>query len=301
MSISTGSHPKDLWPGVKAHFGATYDEHPEEFSMCFDIQSSDKKYEERVQYRGMGLAPVKSEGASINFEDTAQGYVSRITNITYGIGGIVTRDAIDDGQYENLATRVAGHIAFSIRQTQENVAANVLNRAFTAGYTGGDGVVLCSASHPEANGNQSNILSVAADLSEASIEDMCIQIMNATDSKGLKVSLIGRKLIIPPALTFEATRILKSSLQSGTSNNDVNALKVSGMLPDGIAVNHYLTDADAWFIKTNAQEGLIYQTRRAVEFAKDNDFDTENAKMKGTIRFGVGWADYKGVYASAGA
>jgi phage major head subunit gpT-like protein len=301
MTMSTGSFPKDLWPGVKAHFGATYDEHPEEYSQCFDMQSSDKNYEERVQYVGMGLAPVKSEGSSINFEDTTQGYTSRITNVTYALGGIVTREAIEDGQYENLATRVAGHIAFSIRQTQENVSANVLNRFSTAGFVGGDGVVLGSASHPSASGNQSNILAVAADLSEASLEDMNIQIMNATDSKGLKISLIGQKLIIPTALTFEATRIIRSQLQSGTANNDVNALRVSGMLPGGFAVNHYLTDADAWFIKTNVQEGLIYQTRRATEFSKDNTFDDENSKMKGSVRFGVGWGDWRGAYGSLGA
>jgi len=300
MTISTGSHPKELWPGVKAHFGHTYSEHPEEFSQCFDMQGSDKSYEERVQYRGMGLAPVKSEAASISFEDTQQGYTSRITNVTYALGGIVTREAIEDGQYENLATRVAGHLAFSMRQTQENVAANVLNRFITAGYTGGDGVVLGSTAHPEANGNQSNILAVAADLSEAALEDICIQIMNATDSKGLKVSLIGKKLIVPTQLVFDATRIVRSSLQSGTANNDVNALRASGMLPDGIAVNHYLTDPKQWFVKTNAQEGLIYQTRRAVEFAKDNDFDTENAKMKSSCRFGVGWADWRGLFGSPG-
>lgn len=301
MSTTTGAHPKEYWPGVKDFFGEKYDEHPEEYSQCFDVQTSDKNYEERVQNYGMGLAPVKSEGTSISFEDTQQGYTSRINNITYALGGIVTREAIEDGQYVSLATRTAGYIAFSIRQTQENVCGNVLNRAFTSGFTGGDGVVLCSASHPEANGNQSNVLSVAADLSEASLEDMCIQIMNATDSKGLKVSLIGSKLIIPTQLTFEATRIIRSSLQSGTANNDVNALKVSGMLPDGFMANHYLTDPDAWFIKTNAMEGLIYQERRGVEFAKDNDFDTENAKMKGSIRFGAGWADWRGLYGSAGA
>lgn len=301
MTIATGSHPKDLWPGVKAHFGATYDEHKEEYSQVFDIASSDKNYEERVQYRGMGLAPTKDEGASISFEDTQQGYTSRITNVTYALGGIVTREAIEDGQYENLATRVASHIAFSVRQTQENVSANILNRAFNTSYTGGDGSVLVGSAHPEATGSQSNILTVAADLSEASLEDMCIQIMNATDSKGLKVSLVGKKLIVPPQLTFEATRILKSQLQSGTANNDINALRESGMITDGIVVNHYLSDPDAWFVKTNAMEGLIYQERRATEFAKDNDFDTENAKMKGSVRFGVGWGDWRGVYGSPGA
>lgn len=301
MVMTTGAHPKDLWPGVKDHFGATYDEHQEEFSQCFDMQTSDKAYEERVQYKGMGLAPVKSEGTSISFEDSEQGYVSRISNITYALGGIVTREAIEDGQYENLATRVARHIAFSIRQTQENVGANVLNRAFNPAYVGGDASALCVSTHAESTGNQSNVLSVAADLSEASLEDMCIQIMNATDSKGLKISLIGSKLIIPTQLVFEATRIIRSSLQSGTANNDVNALKVSGMLPDGFMANHYLTDPDAWFIKTNAMEGLIHQSRRAVEFAKDNEFDTENAKMKGSIREGFGWGDWRGLYGSPGA
>lgn len=301
MTMSTGSHPKDLWPGVKKFFGDTYDEHPVEYTQCFDMQTSDKNWEERVQYRGLGLAPVKSEAASISFEDTSQGYVSRITNVTYALGGIVTREAIEDGQYENLASRIARYIAFSIRQTEENVAANILNRVVTAGFVGGDGVTLGSTAHPEASGNQSNILAVAADFSEAALEDLCIQIMNATDSKGLKASLVAKKLIIPPALVFEATRVLKSSLQSGTANNDVNALRESGMLMDGFMVNHYLSAVKPWFVKTNAQEGLICQERRAVEFAKDNEFTTENAMMKGSVRKGFGWADWRGVYSSVGA
>lgn len=301
MVMTTGAHPKDLWPGVKAQFGDTYDEHMEEYSEIFDSQSSDKAYEERVQYKGTGLAPVKSEGTAISFEDSEQGYVSRINNITYALGGIVTREAIEDGQYESLATRIARHLAFSIRQTKENVGANVLNRAFNTSYTGGDGSALCVVDHAESNGSQSNALAVPADLSEVALEDMCIQIMNATDSKGLKISLIGSKLIIPTQLTFEATRIIRSSLQSGTANNDVNALKASGMLPDGFVANHYLTDPDAWFIKTNIQEGMIYQSRRAVEFAKDNEFVTENAQMKGSERCGFGWGDWRGLYGSEGA
>jgi len=301
MVMTTGAHPKDQWPGVKAHFGASYNEHPEEWTMIFDQEGSDKSYEERVQYVGLGLAPAKTQGASIAFDDAKQGYTSRITNITYAIGGIVTREAIEDGQYESVATRIARYIAFSIRQTCENVGANILNRAVTAAYTGGDGVVLATASHPEHNGNQSNILAPAADLSEAALEDLLIQIMNATDSKGLKISLIGQKLIIPTALAFEATRILKSVQQSNSANNDVNALRDMGMLPGGVVVNHYLNDADAWHIKTNAPEGLIAQNRRAVEFDKDNEFQTENALMKGSIRKGFGWADWRGVYHSQGA
>ena len=300
MVMTTGAHPKDLWPGVKAHFGATYNEHPQEWSMIFDQESSDKSFEERVQYVGLGLAPTKNQGASITFDDAKQGYISRISNITYAIGGIVTREAIEDGQYESVAQRIARYIAFSIRQTCENVGANILNRATTSGYTGGDGVVLASASHPEHNGNQSNIIT-AADLSETSLEDMLIAIMNATDCQGLNISLIGQKLIIPTALAFEATRILKSIQQSGTANNDINALRDMGMLPGGVVVNHYLTDADAWHVKTNAPEGLIAQNRRAVEFDKDNDFNTENALMKGSIRMGFGWADWRGVWHSAGA
>ena len=300
MVMTTGAHPKDLWPGVKAHFGATYNEHPQEWSMIFDQESSDKSFEERVQYVGLGLAPTKNQGASISFDNAKQGYISRISNITYAIGGIVTREAIEDGQYESVAQRIARYIAFSIRQTCENVGANILNRATTSGYTGGDGVVLASASHPEHNGNQSNIIT-AADLSETSLEDMLIAIMNATDSRGLNISLIGQKLIIPTALAFEATRILNSIQQSGTANNDINALRDMGMLPGGVAVNHYLTDSDAWHVKTNAPEGLIAQNRRAVEFDKDNDFNTENALMKGSIRMGFGWADWRGVWHSAGA
>lgn len=301
MAITTGSHPKSLWPGVKAFFGANYDEHSMEYTQVFDSEGSDKSFEERVHHVGLGLAPVKDQGASISFEDTAQGYVSRISNITYALGAVVTREAIEDGQYESIAMRLARYIAFSIRQTLENVGANVLNRAFNSSYTGGDGLELCSTLHVTADGTQSNELAVAADLSEGSLEDLMVQIMTATDTKGMKISLIGQKLVVPPQLTFEATRILESVGRVNSANNDINALRNLGMLPGGVVVNHYLTDADAWFVKTNAPEGLICQDRRSVEFAKDNDFDTENAKMKGSVRKGFGWADWRGIYGSPGA
>lgn len=301
MVMTTGAHPKDLWPGVSAHFGHKYDEHSMEYTECFDQEGSDKAYEERVKLSGFGLAPTKTQGASISFDDAQQEYVSRISNITYGIGGIVTREAIEDGQYESLATRVAGYIAFSIRQTLENVGANVYNRAFNSSYTGGDGKELIATDHPVVGGTFSNHIATAADLSEAAIEDLLIQIMQASNSRGLKISLIGRKLLIPPQLAFEATRILESMQQSGTANNDVNALKKMGMLPDGVAVNHYFSDADAWFVRTNCPEGMICQNRRSAEFGQDNDFDTENAKMKGTVRKGFGWGDPLGVFGSPGA
>ncbi len=301
MTIVTGAHPKELWPGVKMFFGSNYDEHPEEYSMMFDMVQSEKAYEEYVQHVGLGLAPVKSQGASVSYEDTQQGYVSRITNIVYALAAVVTREAIEDGQYESIAMRLARHIAFSIRQTEENVGANVLNRAFNGTYAGGDGVALISTAHPEVGGNQSNHLTIAADLSEASLEDLLVQIMKSTDSKGLKISLIAQKLCVPPELVFEATRILDSLQQSGTANNDANAIRVLGLVPDGAAVNHYFNDPDAWFLKTNIPEGLICQQRRPVEFGKDNDFDTENAKMKGSVRKGFGWGDWRGVFGSPGA
>lgn len=301
MAIATGNHPKELWPGVKAFFGANYDEHAMEYPQIFESSSSDKSYEERVHHVGLGLAPVKDQGASISFEDTQQGYVSRISNITYAIGAVVTREAIEDGQYESIATRLARYMAFSVRQTLENVGANILNRAFNSSYTGGDGKELCATDHPTSDGTQSNELAVAADLSESSLEDLMVQIMNATDTKGLAISLIGEKLIVPPALTFEATRILESVGQNDTANNAVNALRAMGMLPGGVVVNHYLSDTDAWFVKTNAPEGLLCQDRRGVEFAKDNDFDTENAKMKASVRKGFGWGDWRGIYGSPGA
>lgn len=299
--ITTSAHPKDLWPGIVAHFGHTYTEHQEEFSQIFDKEDSTKAYEERVQYTGLGLAAVKGQGAPIGYDESQQGYISRMTNVTYAIGAIVTREAIDDGQYESIAKRLSKGMAFSLRQTKENIGANILNRAFTSGYNGGDGVSLINSAHPETGGNQSNHIATAADLSEASLEDLLIQIMQAQNARGLKISLVGQKLIVPPALVFEATRILKSALQSGNANNDVNALKQMGLLPGGIVVNHYLTDADAWFVKTNAPEGLIYQERRSYEFKQDNDFDTENAKMKASERYTFGWADFRAVYGSPGA
>lgn len=303
--ITTGSHPKELWPGIVAFFGETYKEHPEEFSQIFDRVSSDKMYEERVANTGLGLAGVKTQGASVTFDSTKQDYVARLTNVVYAIGAIITREAIEDGQYESKATRLARCMAFSIRQTQENVGANVLNRAFNPSYTGGDGKELLATDHPlgGSGGTFSNMLSVAADLSESSLEDLLIQIMQAVDSQGLKISLMGQKLIIHPNEYFNAHRIMESVLQNDTANNATNVIKANGLLPGGITVNHYLTDTDAFFIKTNIpkETGLIHQVRRPYEFTQDNDFDNENAKMKSTIREAFGWVDPRSLFGSAGS
>ena len=298
--IATGNHPKALWPGVYSWFGAKYDEHEKQYPKLFDIKSSSKNFEELVQQTGFGLAPVKPEGSSTAYDSHTQGYVARGTNVAYSLGYIVTREELADNQYSEVSMRRAGSLAFSMAQTRENVGANVYNRVVNPAYVGGDGVALGSESHPSVSGNQSNILSAAADLSEASLEDLTIQIMNATDPKGLKISLRPKCLIIPTALVYDANRILKSNLRPDSVNNDTNALKLLGAIPE-IVVNNYLTDTDQWFIRTNAPDSLCWFDREAVQFTKDEDFDTDNAKAKGYMRFIPFWGDWRGLYSSAGA
>lgn len=299
--ITTGNHPAALWPGVHAFWGRTYKEHPTEWKEIFEDVSSDKGYEEDVETTGFGLAPIKTQAGAVSYDSESQGQTKRYTHVVYGLGYIVSREELEDNKYEMVSRRRAGALAFSIRQTEEIVAANILNRAFNSSYTGGDGKEMCATDHPTVDGTQSNELSTAADLSEAAIEDMIIQIMNAKNSRGLRIALMPKKLIVPPNEAFNATRILKSTLQSGTANNDVNAIKTMGLLPEGVCVNHYLTDTDAWWIKTNCPHGLRRFNRRAVELKQDNDFDTENAKAKSTIRFSVGWTDFRGIYGTPGA
>ena len=301
MTITSGAHPKQLWPGVKKFFGDTYAEKPMVCEMVFDEYSSDKAYEEYVEETGFGLAPVKPEGSGVSFDSDAQGYVSRLTNTTYGLGAKVTQEAIDDNKYFPVAKKKAKKLARSMRQTKENVFANILNRGFSSSYAGGDGKELLATDHPTLSGAQSNELAVAADLSEASIEDLLTQIRQTKDSRGLRVQLKGMKLILPPELEFDGTRIVSSQNQSGTDLNDINAMRHLGMLPGGIVVWDYLTDPDAWFIKTDADEGLIRQQRKALAMTQDNDFDTDNACMKATERYAGGWADWRGVFGSPGA
>ncbi len=300
--ITTGNHPKSLWPGIKAIFGRAYDQHEEEFSQIFEKQTSNKRYEERFEVTGFGLAPQKPEGSSISYDTESQGFVSKLVNVTYALGYICTYEELEDNLYEEVSGRRAQALAFSMRQTKENVGANVLNRAFNSSYTGGDGKELVATDHPTDSGTQSNELDPSADLSETSLEDLCIQIMRAQNTRGLKISLMPRKLIVPPQLVFEAERILKSQLQANTANNAVNALRSTGMFPDGITVNHYLTDPDAFFALTNCPEGMIYQERKPMEgLEQDNDFDTYNAKAKAMERYVFGWVDWRSMFASAGA
>jgi hypothetical protein len=298
--IATGNHPKALWPGVYSWFGARYNEHEAQYPKLFDIKSSNKNFEELVQQTGFGLAPVKPEGSSTAYDSHTQGYVARGTNVAYSLGYIVTREELADNLYEEVSMRRAGSLAFSMAQTREHVGANVYNRGFNSSFTGGDGKELLATDHPTVSGDQSNELSTAADLSEASLEDLTIQIMDATDFKGHKVSISPVRLVIPTALVYDANRILKSNLRSGTADNDTNALRLVGAIPE-ITVNNYLTDTDAWFIKTNVSDGLCWFDREPVEFTKDTDFDTDNAKAKGYMRFVPFWGDWRAAYGSPGA
>jgi hypothetical protein len=298
--ITTGSHPKALWPGVYAWFGAKYNEHPQQYTKLFDIKSSSKNYEELVEQTGFGLAPVKAEGSSTAYDSHAQGVTARGTNVAYSLGYIVTREEKADNLYSEVSMQRAASLAFSMAQTRENVGANVYNRAFNNSYTGGDGKELCATDHGSLAGDQSNELATAADLSEASLEDLTINIMDALNSKGLKISLQPKSLIVPTALVYDAQRILESTLQSGTANNDVNALRSMSVIPE-VVVNNYLTDSDAWFIRTNAPSGLCWFDREPVQFSKDEDFDTDNAKAKAYMRFVPFWGDWRGVYGTPGA
>ena len=299
--ISTGNVPKLLWPGLNAVWGRDYEQHAKEFVELFDLESSEKNYEEEVEMTGFGLASVKSQGAAITYDSESQGTVSRYTHVVYASGFIVTEEEIDDNLYEKRGVTRTQALAFSMRQTKENVCANVYNRAFNSSYTGGDGKELLATDHPSLSGNQSNELATAADLSEAALEDLCIQIMNATNSRGLKIGLMPKSLHVPTGLSFEAARILKSVQQSGTANNDINALHSMGMFPEGVKVNHYFTDADAFFIRTNAPEGMKLFQRKKAAFAQDGDFDTGNLKYKAQERYSVGWTDWRGVFGSPGA
>lgn len=298
--ISTGAHPKALWPGIHAWWGRMYMEHPEEFPELFDEESSDQAYEEDVEVTGFGLAPVKQQGETIYYDSESQGAVTRYTHVAYAIGYIVTYEELRDNLYASVSKTRAKALAFSMRQTKENVAANVYNRAFNATYTYGDGTTLISTTHPTLAGNQSNQLTTAADISEVAIEDLVIQIMQVQNNRGLRISALPKSLHVPVQSWFEANRILKSVLQNDTAQNAINVLKATNALPDGIKVNHYFTSATAWFIRTNVPNGMRYFNREAASFDQDNDFDTKNAKAACYERYSFGMTDFRGVFGTAG-
>lgn len=300
-AVNTGAIAKLLRPGLNAIWGE-YTDHPLEFRDLFDTSTSDKSYEEDQLIPGLGLAPVKAEASATQYEGLVQGITPRYSHLAYSLGFILTHEALADNQYKSKALKAMRMLAKSFRVTKETVAANVYNRAHTSGYTmsGGDGVILCSTAHVTTVGNQSNRLTTAADMSEAAIEDMCILIAGMTDEKGLPAALKPRSLHYPKELMFESVRILKSLGQNDTANNATNALRESGVFPNGGMVNHYFDDADSFFIRTDATDGLKHFEREAPEFKQDAEFDTDNLKFKGYERNSFGWSDFRGVVSNGG-
>ncbi len=300
--INTGSHPKLLWPGVYTTWGQIYDAHQKEYEDLYEIKTSDKAYEQGVQVTPFSLAPIKGQGAPVTYDGEVQGAVQTYQHVAYALGYIVTFEELRDNMYKEVATRRAEANAFSMQQTIENVAAFPYNNAFsTTFFTTADGAALCSTAHVNATGgNFSNALSPAADLSESSLEDMCIQIMGATNDTGQLINVMPRSLHIARQEWFNANRILGSVLQSNTANNNINVLKATNAFPEGIKMNHYLTNAHPWFIRTNVMNGMTFFWRDAPMFDQDNDFDTKNAKAASYMRFSVGCTDPRGIYGSNG-
>jgi hypothetical protein len=299
--ITTGNEPKLLWPGLFATFGRGYNETAQEWKPLVDVFSSKKAYEEIVQIVGFAPAPAKPEGTPTQYDSEWQGFITRFIHIAYGLGYIVTQEEIDDNLYPQVAAERAEALAFSFRQTKETIVANFYNNMPTV--NGPDGVPFISAAHPlQGGGLGSNTLAVPADLSEASLEDLVIQMMYTTDDRGNRISLMPRSLIIQHSEMFNAQRILKSTFQSGTANNDINALKYLNMFPEGVKINRYLTAPHTFFIRTNimAKQGPIMFQRNPIKFSDDGDYDTGNMKYKAYERYCVGMADWRGIFASVG-
>lgn len=299
MSVITrAEHPAALWPGVKGWFGMKYREIDQQWSTVFETIESDKAYEEFVESTGFGLPSIKSEAGSIAYDTDGQGYTARLYNVVYGLGYIVSLEEIQDNKYKALSERRSGNLAWSMRQGKEIVHANVINRAFSTDYAIGDGAAFLSTAHSTRHGNQSNKLAVAADLSEAAIEDLSIQIRAARNNRGLKIALKRKRLIVPHNLEFVSDRLVNSDKRAGTANNDKNVLR--GLFPQGVFVWDYLTDPDAWFIETDAPMGLMHAERMAPSLEKDEDFDTMNAKARCVERYLCGVGEWRGLYGSEG-
>ena len=301
MAISRAQLAKELEPGLNALFGLEYNRYENEHSEIFTEEASDRAFEEEVMLGGFSTAPVKSEGGAIQFDDAQETYTARYTHETIALAFSITEEAIEDNLYDRLASRYTKALARSMAQTKQIKAASILNNAFSSSSPIGDGAALCSSSHPSLSGNQSNILSVASDLNETSLEQMVIDIAGITDERGLKVAIRGMKLIIPKELQFIAERVLNSNLRVGTADNDPNAIRNMGMLPQGAVVNHFLTDTDAFFIMTDAPNGFKMFNRAAIKTAMEGDFDTGNMRFKARERYSFGVSDWRSVFATPGA
>lgn len=294
---NTGNFGELLEPGLREIYGTSYDQYKEEFSKIFEVRTSKKATEHSLSMTGFGLMPVKTEATGVNYDDPYQGYKHSLTNVTYGLGFIVSREMYEDDQYNKINALPRG-LAKSGAHTVEITAANVLNRAFNSSYTSGDAKEMCATDHPLiAGGTLRNELSTAADLSMTSLEQALIDIQAFTDDRGLVMAARPKQIIIPPNLEWTVKQLLGSSQDPETANNAINP--ANGMMP--YTVNHFLTDTDAWFIQTDVDNGLVFYWRRKPDFTRDNDFDTENAKYKATMRFVCGWDDPRGIFGSPGA
>ncbi len=301
--ITTGNHPKLLWPGIKTVWGQTYSEHSEEYTDLYEVDTSEKAYEQDIELTGFDIAPIKPETQPASFDSEVQGAITTTAHIAYALGYIVSFEELSDNLYEQVASNRAKSNAFAMRQTVENVAAFLYNNALTTTYfTTGDGAALASASHVlPLGGNYSNILSTAADLSEVGLEDMVIQVYGAQNNRGLQINLMPKSLIVPRQLWFTANRVLKSVMQSNTQSNNINVLKATNAIPEGIKMNHYLTDATTWFMRTNCPNGMKFYWRHRPDLMQDNDSDTRNAKTISYMRFSVTCGDPRGLFTSAGS
>lgn len=296
-----GSLPRALWPGVKRWVGLEYDRYPLIAEQIFDMQSSDMAFEEDVAANGLSLAQIKSEGGPTPYDSISQGYTYRYTHASYALGFIVTREEFDDNKYRKVAAFRSAALARSFKTSKEIVAHNVLNNAFSGSYNQADGVPLISSSHPTPSGNQSNTGTVSADFSETAVEDMLKVMLQAKDSVGIPIRLRATQLIVSTDSVFDANRLTRSALRVGTANNDTNAVRDMGWLPGEPLYSPYLTDSDAWFLKTDIYAGLTGYNRTPFEIRRENDFDTLNLKVAGFERYSFGCTDWRGIWGNPGA
>ena len=302
MAISRQQLAKELEPGLNALFGLEYKQYENQHSEIFDTESSDRAFEEEVMLSGFGEAAVKPEGSGVQYDDANESFTARYTHETIALAFSITEEAVEDNLYDSIAKRYTKALARSMAQTKQIKAANILNNGFSSG-TGGDSQYLLDTDHPTvaAPSGLANEPSTAADLNETSLEAGLINIGNFKDERGFKIAARGMKLIIPADLQFTAERLMKSSQRVGTADNDINALKNMGMVPQGYTVNNFLTDTDAWFVKTDVPNGLKHFERAAIKTAMEGDFDTGNMRYKARERYSFGWSDWRGIYGSPGA
>ena len=302
MAISRAQLLKELLPGLNALFGLEYARYGEEHKEIYETETSERSFEEETKLSGFSAAPVKNEGSAIAYDNAQEAWTARYNHETIALGFSLTEEAIEDNLYDSLSARYTKGLARAMAYTKQVKAAAVINNGFSAAYPGGDGVALFSASHPLINGSTNgNTPTVAADLNETSLENAVIQIAAWTDERGLLIAAKPKKLIVPPALQFVATRLLETELRVGTTDNDINALKNNGSIPEGYTINHFLTDTNGWYLTTDVPNGMKHFVRTPLSNSMDGDFDTGNVRYKSRERYSFGWSDPLGMYGSPGA